>query len=153
MPKTSIVYDKDISENITEVAICFEDSFYNKTQKDLLNKKHIAQNEKKQRGLFIFSMSKLTFEFGKYAPHKNFFNVYHGCGLANEDGTRKLIIHSQKCLFATPKPIWKLLKTLNQKLKQEQWNIIKKTASQRYVKDYFKNKNLQTINQSINYNQ
>ena len=35
---------------------------------------------------------------------------------------------------------------LNQKLKQEQWNIIKKkTEIQKYIKDHFNNKNLQSI--------
>ena len=47
MPKTLIVYDRDI----TEVAICFEDKFYNKTQKDLVNKK----TQRTKRGLFLFS--------------------------------------------------------------------------------------------------
>ena len=79
--------------------------------------------------------------------------MYHGCGLANEDGTRKLIIHGEKCLFATPKPFWKIAKDVESKVETRTMEYNKKTASQRYVEDYFKNKNLQTVNQSINYNQ
>ena len=53
MLKTPIVYDKDNNENITEVTICFEDKFYNKTQKDSVNKKTQRAKRKKTKG-FVY---------------------------------------------------------------------------------------------------
>ena len=55
MLKTSIVYDKDINENITEWQFASRPNFITRHKKISLIKKHNKQNEKKQRGLFIFS--------------------------------------------------------------------------------------------------
>ena len=60
--------------------------------------------------------------------------MYHGCGLANENGTRKLIIHGEKCLFATPKPFWKNTEDAESKVQTRTMEYNKKQR----VKDILK---------------
>ena len=39
------------------------------------------------------------------------FKIYHGCGLVNVDGTRKLIKfeRGERCIWASDYPFWKRL--------------------------------------------
>ena len=92
-------------------------------------------------------MSKHTFQHGEYKPHKNFYEIYHGCRLANEDGIRTLIKKylGGKCKFTTSNHFWKLPKDVGSRVETRIMEMRKTTASKRCIKKYF-----QSFNQSIN---
>ena len=78
--------------------------------------------------------------YGENAPNKIFFEIYHGYGAVNKDGTRVLCKQNQKCKFASNKPFRKLPQHVNFQI-QTRTETIKyqeqRIASTRYVNEYF----------------
>ena len=69
--------------------------------------------------------------------------IYHGCFTKNRDGTNKLLLEGENCLYPTNNPFWKYpediatgVKTRSQEKKQ------KRVTNKRYEK-YFKQKDIE----------
>ena len=66
--------------------------------------------------------------------------IYHGCGLVNTNGTRKLLETVEKCDWATSRSFWKYPQDCTNGVKTRA--VIKRNrlakASKREIKEYFR---------------
>ena len=95
----------------------------------------MSNNEQKQQ-------QKYTFQSGNYKPYKNFYEMYHGCGLVHEDGTRVVLMQKEKYKIAMCEPFWKLPEHVGNQVETRIIKMRKKMASKSDLKKYF-----QSINQ------
>ena len=67
--------------------------------------------------------------------------IYHGCWLCYEDGTRCLIQTQmgKKCLIPTFNPFWKLPEHVDSKVETMTQEASKKITIKRYILNYCKN--------------
>ena len=86
----------------------------------------------------------LAFTHGNYVPHKTFYDIYHGCMLVNEDGTRTLICKNigERCPYATSNTFSKLPEDVGSRVETRMMEMRKKKQR---VKDVLKINQTMTI--------
>ena len=78
--------------------------------------------------------------------------IYHVCNTVNEDDTRILIDFEagHRCVLPTNDPLWKRPQDVTNKVGTKWGKCMKRQASNKDIKNYFKNINESNNNQTTN---